>query len=227
MLKRRSPVFVSGASVIHAKGTIMGERVKARILVLSDNPYGEGHKMLTALSYEFGKISICAKGAKSAKSPFLASCQLFCYSDAELSAGKNGIYTLCEALLIHSFYDLREDLDTMFLACDMARETLMMAREDDPDPELLRLILNSLYFISTGKRDLALARAVFDVRLLSDQGFFEFPSSVKKEGTRDALVHITSKDLKELYAFGVDETVRSELIDVAAFAVKRFEQNVF
>lgn len=204
----------------------MSERVKAHIIVLADNPYGEGHKMLTALSPEFGKISISAKGARSAKSPFLAACQQFCYSEAELSVGKNGIYTLCEADLIHSFYGLREDLDTLFLASELAKKTLMMAREEDPDPELLRLILNSLYYIASGKRDLALVRAVFDIRLLSDQGFFEFPAEVRSQGTADALMHVTGKDLKELFAFRVNDAIREELINIAASEMRNFDHNV-
>ena len=205
----------------------MGERVKARLIVLAENPYGEGHKMLTALSDGFGRISISAKGAKSARSPFLASCQQFCYSEAELSVGKNGIYTLCEAELIHSFYGLREDLDTLFLASEMAKKTLMMAREEDPDPELLRLILNSLYYISAEKRDLELVRAVFDIRLLSDQGFFEFPAALKNHGTYEALTHITDRDLRELFAFKVSGPVREELTEIAASGFKSFNQNVF
>ena len=195
----------------------MGERVKCKAIVLSEATYGEGSKMLTALSDEFGRVSIAAKGAKSAKSRFLAVSQQFCYSSMELSAGRDGIYTLCEADLINSFYGLREDVDALFLASDIASAVLKVAREEDRDTDLLRLTLNTFYFLSQKENAgrLALAKDVFRIRLSYDQGFFAVPETVRYRGTAQAIEHIVESDFRTLFSFNVSPEVLEELDRIA------------
>lgn len=53
----------------------MAELLKCKAIILSETDYNENDKMLTALSDEFGKISISAKGSKRPNSKFLASSQ--------------------------------------------------------------------------------------------------------------------------------------------------------
>ena len=195
----------------------MGERVKCKAIVLAEATYGEGSKMLTALSDEFGRISIAAKGAKSAKSRFLAASQQFCYSSMELSTGRNGIYTLCEADLINSFYGLRENVDALFLASDIASAVLKVSREEDRDEELLRLTLNTFYFLAQTENAerLTLAKDIFRIRISYDQGFFAVPESVRYKGTAQAVEHIVCSDFKTLFSFNVSPEVLEELDRIA------------
>ena len=54
----------------------MDERVKG--IVLRARDYKESDKILTLLTFEKGKISVKARGAKKAKSKLKAFCQPFC-----------------------------------------------------------------------------------------------------------------------------------------------------
>ena len=211
----------------------MGRRIKCKALVLRSSQYGESSKMLTAVTDELGKISISAKGASKPQGPFLASAQDFCYSVMELSEGKNGIYTLCECELINSFYDLRENLDVLFAAYEIGKTVLTVSQEQNPDNDLLRLTLNTLYCLSTTaaktraaendaeqietiiKKRIEFIRSVFYIRLASDQGFFNYPEDFREKATEQAVSHITSNDFKEIFAFGLSNSSLSELSEIA------------
>ena len=207
----------------------MGQRVKCNALVLSSNSYGETSKMLTALTDKFGKISVSAKGAAKQSGPFLSCTQVFCYSSMELSEGRNGVYTLCECELINSFYALREDLDVLYAAYDIEKAVRTVSQEEYPDENLLRLALNTLYYLCTlsekAKKDenvsktilqrIEFVKSIFYIRLSSDQGFFELPEKFEDEACEKAVLHITECDLKELFAFTISPRAQEELSDVA------------
>ena len=124
--------------------------------------------MLTVLTAEHGKISVSAKGAKKTNGRFLAVSQQFCYSSMQLYEGKNSIYTLSDARLINSFYDLRKDLDTVFTAGEIAKLTLKVSQPEFGDNDLMRLLLNTLYFLSKGEKNRELLAVIFKIRLVSD-----------------------------------------------------------
>ncbi len=207
----------------------MGQRVKCSALVLSANSYGETSKMLTALTDAFGKISVSAKGAAKHTGPFLSCTQEFCFSNMELSEGRNGIYTLCECDLINPFYALRENLDVLYAAYEIAKAVLTVSMEDNPDENLLRLTLNTLYFFCNlsekAKTSVELfaqvpsriefAKTVFYIRLACDQGFFDFPETFREKATALAVNHITECDLKELFAFALSPSAMEELSEIS------------
>lgn len=210
----------------------MGRRVKVNALVLNSVNYSESSKMLTALSDRFGKISISAKGSNKPNSPFLACSQVFCYSSMELSEGRNGVYTLCECELINSFYAIREDIDIVFEAYDLAKAVLTVCQEENADEDLMRLALNTLYYLCVlsernktseeGEKAreeffnrVIFVKCVFYIRLASDQGFFDYPDSFNNPDTEKAVEHITSCDFKELFAFSLKSDAFKELSLIA------------
>ncbi len=210
----------------------MGKRIKCKALVLNSVSYSESSKMLTAISDEFGKISISAKGASKPGSPFIACAQNYCYSNMELSEGRNGIYTLCECELISSFYSIRESLEISDAAYLVAHAVLTVSQEENPDEDLLRLALNTFYALSnvvakipkdldqeTFDKELAkrieFITNVFYIRLASDQGFFDMPETFRDPSTEKAVIHIVSCDLKALFAFSLGPKASEELLAIA------------
>ncbi len=139
-------------------------------IVLRETPIGEYDKIMTVLTAEHGKLSVYANGAKRLKSPLFTATQLFSYGEFTISKGKANYY-LRSAELIESFYGLRETLTGVALATYIADVTADIALEDESDENLLRLVLNSLHAIATGKRSHTLIKAVFEMRAAAIAGF--------------------------------------------------------
>ncbi len=139
-------------------------------LVLKEMAYGEDSKLLTVFSDVHGKVTVFARGAKKQTCRFLAASQLFCYSEMELTKGRN-MYNLSHARLLESFYSLREDLDVLTTAGSLAKVTLRVIQEDQEDRESLRLLLNTLYYLKEGRKVPVLLSAIYRIRLLWLQGW--------------------------------------------------------
>lgn len=186
------------------------EIVHVKAIVLREAQFRENDKMLTCFSDKFGKISVSVRGVKKIGSKFTAVAQLFCYSDMELYCGKGGIYTLKDAQLIESFYGLREDLDRLTVAGKILRLACKVTQEQLEDEESLRLLLNSLFFLSRGIVPKELIYCVYRMRLVAIQGYF--PNvTCKYIGTEQALEHICEAPMEKLFGFNVSDEVLGEL----------------
>lgn len=188
-------------------------------IVLKEMPLGESDKLLTVFSQEQGRISVVAKGAKKPGSRFLAAASAFAYSDMELVKGRS-MYVMRNANIISSFYGLREDLDILTAAAEIARITLKVIQEELPDPETLELLLKALTFLEQKKRSPRLVAAVFTIRLLCIQGMIADLNSMDlrgafqlKSGTRAAFNYICTAPDEKLFAFKVSDEVEQELYE--------------
>ena len=197
----------------------MSNIVNVRGIVAAETDYNENDKMLTVISAENGKMSVSAKGAKKPNSRFLSCAQLFCYSDMTLYCGKNGVYTLSECSLINSFYDLRNDYDVLVDAVDISKLALKVSQEECEDPELMRLLLNTLYFLAKGEKDRNLLKCIFKIRLVYEQGFLDTENVDLNTAFGKAVKHIAGSDMKKLFSFTVSDEVVKELKAYAEKAV--------
>ena len=139
-------------------------------LVLKAIERTESDRLIVLFTAERGKITVCAKGSRSAKSKILPCIEPFSYSEFVLYE-KDGLFWIKEALLIENFYAIREDVIKLALAsyiCDILDITVY---ENMEEPELLRLALNSLYATATDLRQLKLIKAVFEMRASMLLGF--------------------------------------------------------
>jgi len=186
------------------------EIVHVKAIVLREAQFRENDKMLTCFSDKFGKISVSVRGAKKMGSKFTAVAQLFCYSDMELYCGKGGIYTLKDAQLIESFYGLRDDLDRLTVAGKILKLAARVTQEQLEDEESLRLLLNSLFFLSRGGISEELIYCIYRMRLVAIQGYYP-ESAFKFAGTEQAAVHICEAPMEKLFGFSVSDEVLGEL----------------
>ncbi len=146
----------------------MVETIKG--IVLRETPVGEYDKIMTVLTAEHGKISICANGAKRLKSPLFAATQLFAYGEFTISRTKT-LYYLKTAELVDSFYHIRDTLEGTALAGYIADVAMDIAIEDEPSEGLMRLLLNCFHVIAGQKKPLALVKGVFELRAATMAGF--------------------------------------------------------
>lgn len=145
--------------------------IKQNGLVISERDLGENDKLLTVLVEKFGKLSVVAKGAKSVRNRHMPSTQLFAYATFGLRK-KGNYYYITDSDLIESYFDIRSDILKLSLAsflCDVACD---VTQEGNNDDEILRLTLNMLYAISKDLKPLEVIRAVYELRIAKELGFY-------------------------------------------------------
>jgi DNA repair protein RecO (recombination protein O) len=139
-------------------------------LVLQARNYGENDKLVTILTAE-GKQVVLAKGARSMKSKIKNITEPFVFANFELNQKGSAIPWIKGGSSIEIFYNLREDVEKLFLStyiCEVASE-LSGERVDCTD--MLRLTPNTLYAIMNDMRPLAQIKAVFEVRAAAISGY--------------------------------------------------------
>ena len=144
-----------------------------KCLILKERSMGEINKSISVLTAEKGVIDILVRGGqKSTKNA--ASTQLFSYSSICLDEkrGANGQvqYYLNSSSLIRSFYNIRLDIKKTALASYFSELILFSRTEEAGYHDVMRLALNSLYFLDNGKMDMQLLKCVFEFRLPCEIG---------------------------------------------------------
>ena len=139
-------------------------------LVLRETETKETDKILTVLTPDLGRIPLIARGARRRNSPLAACSQLLAYS--ELTIYQRGAWRyVSEGSTIELFDGVRQDFELLSLASYFAELTESVVGEEQSAPEVLRLLLNALYALSTLKKDPALVKPVFELRLMALSGF--------------------------------------------------------
>lgn len=146
---------------------IIDEEIRG--LVIRTTDIKESDRLITIYSEEKGLISALARGARSHKSRKMASTMQFCYSSFVLHK-RGEYYQIKEAELIESFFGIRNTIEGLALATYIA-EVLGDVATAEPERDLLRLALNSLYAISMGKYSLDKIKGAFEIRCASILGF--------------------------------------------------------
>ena len=139
-------------------------------LVLRVTPYKDHDALLTVLTREEGKLTIKARGLRRKNSPLLAPCQLLAFGEFTLFEYR-GMYTINEAHSVELFQQLRNDLSKLSLGTYFAQVADVVAQEDQPNPELLSLVLNSLLGIAKLNVDERKLKAVFELRTACIAGY--------------------------------------------------------
>ncbi|MBR5126289.1 MAG: DNA repair protein RecO [Oscillospiraceae bacterium] len=142
--------------------------VKAMVLRVTD--YNDRDALLTLLTPNHGKLTAKARGLRRKNSPLVAPCQLLAYGEFTLFEYR-GQYTINEAASVELFSGLRRDLVKLSLGTYFAQVAELISQEDLPNPELLSLLLNSLYALAKLNLPERLVKAVFELRAASLAGY--------------------------------------------------------
>ena len=141
-----------------------------KALVLREVRYKETDKILTLLTADDGKLTVKARGALRKGSKIAAATQQLTYSEMTLFFNR-GKYTVNEAALVEDFSGLRADFSSLALACYFAECLEAMSVEDQPEPQMLQLGLNSLYALSRNLYPAEQIKAAFELRLMAIAGY--------------------------------------------------------
>lgn len=144
--------------------------LKIQALVLRVTDYNDHDSLLTVLSRNHGKLTVKARGLRRRNSPLVAPCQLLAYGEFVLFEYR-GQYTINEAYSVELFQPLRRDLAKLSLGTYFAQVAELISQEDMPNPELLSLLLNSLYGLSNLNLPENIVKAVFELRAACLAGY--------------------------------------------------------
>lgn len=139
-------------------------------LVLREVNYKESDKILTVLTREGGKRTVKAQGCRRKGSRLAASAQLLVWSDMTLFEYKD-YWSLNEAESQEQFWGLKKDVEKLALGSYFAEVAETVAEEGRSDPDLLSLILNSLYALDKLQKPQALVKAAFELKLMCLTGY--------------------------------------------------------
>lgn len=143
---------------------------KTKGMILKERNIGENDRILTVLTADRGLIEVCARRSRSPKSPLIGATQVLCYSEFCLFQGKS-YETVDSAEIIESFYDLRLDVVKLSLAGYFVQLCAFLSPTEENCAEVLRLLLNTCYFLEKETYSIAHLKPVFELRILSLSGF--------------------------------------------------------
>ena len=139
-------------------------------LILREVRYKEADRILTVLTETDGKITAKARGALRKSSRTGAATQQLTWSELTLF-GNRGKWTVNEGSVLEGFAGLRDEIERLALGSYFAECLEAFAVEEQPDPALLQLGLNSLYALSQGLGERSKIKAAFELRLMCLAGF--------------------------------------------------------
>jgi len=139
-------------------------------IVLRVTDYNERDALLTLLTSTQGKLTVKARGLRRKNSPLVAPCQLLAYGEFTLFEYR-GQYSINEAQSLELFTPLRRDLTKLSLGTYFAQVAEVLSQEDYPSPELLSLLLNSLYALTRLSLPEMQIKTVFELRAACLSGY--------------------------------------------------------
>lgn len=147
--------------------------LKTEGIVTKTTKYSETSLIVTVITKDFGKISAIANNVRSSKSHMLMGLQLFSFSEIVVyeSRSKTGLYKLDEMSVIESFGNIRTDLEKLAYASYFAEVANGAVTEDNPDEEILRLLLNTLFALDRDLCPMNKIKTVFEWRIAAAAGY--------------------------------------------------------
>ena len=114
-----------------------------KAIVLCSNDYKEKDKQITLFTTDSGRITAVLKGCKSPKAKLKFAYNPFCFAEFQI-VEKNGFYTIINASLIDSFFDLSANYDKYILANIALDICNHIVRQDEPNVPMFLALVSTL-----------------------------------------------------------------------------------
>lgn len=145
-------------------------RITTDGLVIKETNIKDNDRMITVITRDMGVINAFVRGVKSIKSKRGSATSLLAYSNFNLET-KGDTYTVTEASVNKMFFGAGSDIITLTVAqyfCELCNIFRPVEHESE---EFLRLILNSLHFLTENKRPPELIKAITELRVAVIAGY--------------------------------------------------------
>lgn len=114
-----------------------------KAICLKSVDYKEKDKQVTLFSLGNGLMTAVLKGCKSPKAKLKFASNPFCFAEYNI-VQKGGFFTITNASMIDSFYDLTQNYDNFALSSLMLDICNHVVRFNEPNTQLFITLLNSL-----------------------------------------------------------------------------------
>lgn len=138
-------------------------------IVLKEFPVGENDKFIHIFTKEKGVIEAAVRGGQKILGKNAGAIQLYAYSDFSVRSDK-GKYYLDSSEPIKLFYKIRENLDALSLAQYISEVVIYVTGHNEQKEEVMRLLLNTFYYLSEGSRSCGFLKSLFEMRFMSEIG---------------------------------------------------------
>lgn len=146
------------------------ESIKTHGLIIKGSDYGENNRIVKIFTSDMGIVSAGIHGIRSKKKGLGALGRIFIWGDVMLKEN-GGRYTVEEFVVKEGFYPLCEDIVKLSAAAYFAELAAMFTGEYNPDEQVLKLLLNTLYTMCYNDISLKTVKAVYEMRLAMEVGY--------------------------------------------------------
>ncbi len=139
-------------------------------LIIKTYNVGENDRSVVVLTRDKGVINAFVSGGRKVGSKNSAATSLLTYSNLTFTQ-KGETNRITESEVNRIFFDVRQDIEKFSLAqyiCELCQVLVPYGVEDEG---YLRVALNSLHFLSNGKKDIYSIKAVTELRMMVISGF--------------------------------------------------------
>ena len=145
------------------------EMVTLRGIVLREFPVGENDKFIHIFTKEQGVIEVSVRGGQKMLSKNAGATQLYAYSDFSMRCDR-GRYYLDSSEPVRLFYKIRENLEALSLAQYISEVLIYVTGQHEQKSDVMRLLLNTLHYLSEGTRSCGFLKVVFEMRFMTEIG---------------------------------------------------------
>ena len=208
--------------------------IQVRGIIIKETQVGESDKYLTIFTKDRGKLIIRARGAKNAKSKFITA-QMFAYCDFVIYKG-SGFYSLTQIELLESFYNIRNDYDTLMLAYDVTNtydKYLPDVIEEDESTDFLLLLIKTMKELSRDIIAHDLVVCVFKLKFLQlcgvaptiEKDYLQgLDAKIKvTNATAYTINYIIDADIAKVYSFTLDKDTKQSLQDICDLFIPKLD----
>lgn len=139
-------------------------------IVIKENDVGEYDRAITVLTRDFGIIHAFAVGARRLKSKKNTSTSLLAYSRFSFADNGKSI-RVDEATPIEMFFPLRYDIVRLSAAQYICELCGTLAPREEPAEMFLRIVLNTIFFLTQPERDPHILLCIAEMQLLCLSGY--------------------------------------------------------
>lgn len=169
----------------------MGQEITVTGMIILAGPVGEYDKRIVMLTKERGRISIFARGARRANSPFVAVCQPFTFGEFTLYEGRSS-FNLMNAKVKNYFETLKKDLELIYYGSYFCEFASYLTRENNDEMSILKLLYQTLRALEKGTIPLPLIRSIYEIKVLAFYGYAMEAFSCIRCGKKEELQYFNS-----------------------------------
>lgn len=145
------------------------QQLNTKAIFLSRTNFGEADRIITALTSDYGKVRLMARGVRRAKAKLAGAIELFGISDITFIKGRGEIDTLISARLNVSFLNIIKSIERVNLGYEILK-IINKNTEDEVENDYFELMAASLAALDDASLPLEITELYFEANLLKLAG---------------------------------------------------------